>query len=137
MGVFRFCLLLPILLSGCTPAPMKNTVVTKADSPDGKSTAVLVDRYYYAARVPDEFFVIVIPSNQDANEAINARHIGNSSALVAIWASKIQLHWHGNDTLLVVCDSCGLKPIDISKKLDHIGSVKIIYQGFPAGIANS
>lgn len=137
MGALRFCLLLPILLLACTPAPMKNTVVTKADSPDGKSSAVLVDRYYHAARVPDEFFLIVIPSNQDANEAINARGIGDSSALVAIWASKVQLRWHGDDTLLVVCDSCGLKPVDISKKLDRIGTIKILYQGFPAGTANS
>jgi hypothetical protein len=137
VGALRFCLLLPILLLACTPVQMKNTVVAKADSPDGKSSAVLVDRYYHAARVPDEFFLIVIPSNQDTNEAINARGIGNSSALVAIWASKIQLRWHGNDTLLVVCDSCDLKPIDISKKVDRIGTIKIVYQGFPAGTANS
>jgi hypothetical protein len=116
---------------------MKNTVVMKTDSPDGKSSALLVDRSYQAARVPDEFFLIVIPSGQDANEAVNARHIGDSSALVAIWAGKVQLRWLSGDALLVVCDSCGLKPIDISKKLDHIGTIKIVYQGFPVGTANS
>lgn len=137
MRVLSFCFLLPIVLLGCTPAPMKNTVVTKANSPDGKLSAVLVDRYYHAARVPDEFFLIVIPTNRHASDAINARHIGDSSALVAIWASKIQLRWQRNDTVLVVCDSCGLKPIDISKKQDHIGTIKIVYQGFPAGIADS
>jgi hypothetical protein len=81
--------------------------------------------------------LIVIPSGQDANEAVNARHIGDSSALVAIWAGKVQLRWLSGDALLVVCDSCGLKPIDISKKLDHIGTIKIVYQGFPVGTANS
>jgi hypothetical protein len=135
MRVLSICLPLLVCLLGCKPAPMKNTVVVKAESPDRKSSAVLVDRYYQAARVPDEFFLIVIPSGQDANEAINTRHIGDSSALVAIWASKVQLRWQSADTLLVVCDSCGLKPIDISKKLDHVGSIKIVYQGFPAGTA--
>lgn len=116
---------------------MKNTVVMKTDSPDGKSSALLVDRHYQAARVPDEFFLVVIPSSQEANEAVNARHIGDLSALVAIWASNLQLRWLSGDTLLVVCDSCGLKPIDISKKVDRIGSVKIVYRGFPAGTADS
>ena len=137
MRIWSLFLLLLVVLLGCKPAPMKNTVVMKTDSPDGKSSALLVDRSYQAARVPDEFFLIVIPSGQDANEAVNARHIGDSSALVAIWAGKVQLRWLSGDALLVVCDSCGLKPINISKKLDHIGTIKIVYQGFPVGTANS
>jgi len=137
MGALRCCLVSIIALLGCAPAPMKNTVLTKADSPDGKSSALLVDRYYHAARVADEFFLIVIPSNQDADQAINARHIGDSSALVASWASKIRLRWQSKDVLLVICDSCGLKPINISKKLDHIGSTKIVYEGFPRHTAYS
>jgi hypothetical protein len=78
-----------------------------------------------------EFFLIVIPSSQNPEEAINARHLGDSSALVATRSDKVRLRWQSNDALLVICDSCGLEPIDIEKKLDHVGSIKIIYQGFP------
>lgn len=116
---------------------MKNTVVVRSESPDGKSSAILVDRYYQAARVSDEFFLIVVPSGQDADAAINVRQIGESSALVATLANKVQLRWQDNSTLLVVCDSCGLQAIDISKKLDHIGNTKIVYQGFPEHTAYS
>jgi hypothetical protein len=131
------CLFVFATLVGCKPAPMTNTVVTKAESPDGKSTAILVDRYIHAARVADGFFLVVIPSNQNANEMINARNIGDSSALVATWANKVQLRWQDKDTLLVICDSCGLQPIDISKKLDYIGATRIVYQGFPEHTAYS
>jgi hypothetical protein len=131
------CLLLLVFLVGCKPAPMTNTVIVKVQSPDGKSSAILVDRRYQTARMSDEFFLIVIPSSQDANEAVSARHIGDSSALVATWANKVELRWQSTDTLLVICDSCGLKPIDVSKKLDHLGSTKIVYQGFPEHTAYS
>lgn len=127
----RCCLFLLILLVGCRPAPTTNTVVARVQSPDGKTSAILVDRYYHIARVSDGFFLILVPRNQNASEAINARDIGNSSVLVATWASKVQLRWQSNDTLLVICNSCGLKPIDISKKSNNLGSVKIIYRGFP------
>lgn len=125
------------VLVGCKPAQMTNTVAAKASSPDGKSLALLVDRYYHAARISDEYFLIVIPASQNIDQAINPKDIGTSSALVATWASKVQFRWQGNSTLIVICDSCGLKAIDISKKLDHIGPVKIVYQGFPEHTAYS
>jgi len=131
------CLVALATLMSCKSAPMKNTVVVRSESPDGKSSAILVDRYYQAARVSDEFFLIVVPSGQDADAAINVRQIGESSALVATLANKVQLRWQDNSTLLVVCDSCGLQAIDISKKLDHIGNTKIVYQGFPEHTAYS
>lgn len=131
------CILLPVVLVGCKDAPTTNTIVAKAQSPNGKTSALLVDRYYHTARVSDGFFLILVPSSQSASEAINARNIGNSAVLIATWASKVQLQWKDNHTLLVVCNSCGLKAIDISRKLDHIGSTKIIYQGFPEHTAYS
>ena len=125
------CLVFSAVLLSCKPAPQTNTVVDKAQSPDSTLSAILVDRYYHAALSSDEFFVIVISNGQDVVEAINARDIGDPAPLVATRAEKVRLRWQSNDTLLVICDSCGLEAIDINKKLDHVGSVKIIYQGFP------
>ncbi len=136
MRIAYSSLFLLTALLGCKAAPMTNTVVAQAQSPDGRSSALLVDRHYAAARVPDEFFLIVILGTQSADEAMRAKHIGDSAALVATWASKVQLRWQGNDVLLVSCDACGLEAINIAKKQDHIGSTKITYQGFPAHIAN-
>jgi len=129
-------LFLLIALMGCKAAPTTNTVVAQAQSPDGKSSTLLVDRHYDAARVADEFFLIVIPGSQSADEAMAAKHIGDSAALVATWAGKVQLRWQSNDLLLVSCDSCGLEATNIAKKLDQVGPTKIVYQGFPAHIAN-
>lgn len=131
------CIFLPAVLIGCKAAPTTNTVVAKAQSPDGKTSALLVDRYYHTARVSDGFFLILVPSSQSATEAINARNIGGSAVLIATWASKVQLQWKDNHTLLVVCNSCGLKAIDISKKLDRLGPTTIVYQGFPVHTAYS
>lgn len=110
---------------------MTNTVVCRADSPHGGSSALLIERYYRAALSSNQFYLLVLPKGQDADKAINDKDIADSSALVATLAGKVQLRWQNDDTLLAICDSCGLEAIDISKKLDHIGSVKIVYQGFP------
>jgi hypothetical protein len=136
MRVAYSSLFLLMALVGCKTAPMTNTVVAQVQSPDGKSSALLADRRYDAARVPDEFFLIVIPESQSAERAVAAKHIGDSAALVATWASKVQLRWQSNDALLANCDACGLEAINIAKKLDHVGPTKITYQGFPAHIAN-
>lgn len=124
-------------LTGCKPAPMTNTIVAQAQSSDGRFKAILVERYLRVARVSNGFFLIVTPADQNPAEAINVRDLGGSSALVATRADKVKLRWQNNNTLLVVCDSCGLQAIDISKKLDHIGNTKIVYQGFPEHTAYS
>lgn len=137
MAVVCWCLALLGSMIGCKTSEMTNTVVGRVQSPDGKSSALLVDRYYHAARVSDEFFLIIIPSTENEEKAISARNIGDSAALVATWVRKVQLRWQNNDVLLVICDSCGLEAINIEKKLDHVGSTKIVYQGFPERISNS
>lgn len=126
-----FCLALVAAMTGCASAPATNTVVASARSPDGSHLALLVDRYYHAALTSDGFFLIVVAGDRSVDEAINARNIGDSAALVATWANKVKLHWLSDKTLLVICNSCGLKPIDIVKRADHAGSTKILYQGFP------
>jgi hypothetical protein len=128
---------LALVVMGCTPAPMTNTIVAKAQSPDGASIAVLVDRYIEAARVSDGWFLIVVPAGRSLTDAINARNIGESAALVATNAARLRLHWQDSETLVVVCNSCGLQAIDISKKLDRLGATKIVYQGFPEHTAYS
>lgn len=116
---------------GCKTAPMTNTVVCRADSPSGGSSALLVERYVHAALSSNQFYLLVLSKNQDISKAVNDKDIGDSSPLVATLAGKVQLLWQSDNRLLVICDSCGLKAIDISKKLDHIGSVNINYRGFP------
>jgi hypothetical protein len=136
MRVAYGSLLLLTAFIGCEAAPMTNTVVAQAQSPDGQSSALLVDRHYEAARLPDEFFLIVIPVSRSADAAIGAKDIGDSAALVATWASKVQVSWQRNDVLFVTCEACGLEAINIAKKLYNVGWTKIIYQGFPTRIAN-
>jgi hypothetical protein len=131
------CLIAVALLISCKRAEMANIVIARATSPDEKWSALLIDRYYHAALISDGFFLIVIRRGDNADAAVNARHIDDSSLLIATRASKVQLRWQGNDALLVICDSCGLEAIDIVKKLDHFGSIKIIYQGFPQHAADS
>jgi hypothetical protein len=128
---------LAVAFLGCKTAPMTNTIIVQAHSPDGQASALLVERYYHAALGSNGFYLLVLSEGQDARKVINDEDIRDSSALVATAAGKVQLRWQDKDTLLVVCDSCGLEAIDISKKLDHVGSIRIIYQGFPEHTAYS
>jgi hypothetical protein len=129
------CCLLLAFAMGCGAAPVTNTVVLRAKSPDGKATAILVDRAYHVARSSDEFFLIVVEFPGNADSAIAVRNIGGRAALVATYATKLQLNWENNSNLHVICKSCGLTPINIEKKLDRLGSIQIVYEGFPAGMA--
>jgi hypothetical protein len=126
-----------VILIGCEPAPATNTIVASVQSPDKRVSALLVDRSFEAARISDGFFLIVIPASHNVTDAINANDINETAVLIATGAGTVQLRWQDDNTLLVVCDSCGIKPVDISKKLDHIGTTRIVYRGFPAHTAYS
>jgi hypothetical protein len=116
---------------------MTNTIVSQADNPNGQSSAVLVERYYHAALNANQFYLLIIAKGQDPSKALNDKDIGDSSALIATKARGVALKWQDSGTLLVICASCGIKAIDVSKKLDHLGSARIIYQGFPEHTAYS
>jgi hypothetical protein len=115
---------------------MTSTVVVRKVSPNGANVALLIDRHYHAARVSDEFFITVISANADATSAVNSRHLGSSSVLVATLANNVQLEWQSENSLLVLCNSCGLEAVDIEKKTYRAGAVAVVYQGFPQHIAN-
>jgi hypothetical protein len=126
-----------MVLLGCKTAPMTNTIVSQAEIPNGQSSALIVERYYQAALNANQFYLLVLSKEQDPKKAIEDKSIGDLSALIATKASRIVLRWDGSETLLVICNSCGIQAIDVNKKLDHIGSTKIVYQGFPEHTAYS
>ena len=120
-----------VLLTGCFGGKVSSTIVQKAASPDGNSIALFIDRAYHIARASNEFVLIVVPHARDLDEAVADKAIGDSAAFVATYAGGVRLHWQGNDTLVVVCDSCGLRPLDIEKRLDRLGRLQIVYRGVP------
>lgn len=75
--------------------------------------------------------MIVIPANQNVEEAISVRRYWDSAPFVATRGNRVKIRWESNDSLLVICDSCGLETIDLVQKWDHVGPVKVFYQGFP------
>ena len=131
----RLAFLLLGLALACAAAPQTNSVVDKALSPDGRYLAVLVERYYHIARVSDEFFLMLMPAGQNVEDAISASNADLPAAFVATSAKGVRLLWKDDETLQVACESCGLQSIDIVKKLEHVGPIKIVYVGFPVGTA--
>jgi hypothetical protein len=122
---------------GCKTAPITNAIVSRADNPNGETSALLVQRYRRAALTSDGFYLLIVSKNQDVSKAINNEAIHNSSALVATSAKLVQLHWQDRGTLIISCASCGLQAVDITKKLNHVGPFRIIYEGFPKHTAYS
>ncbi len=121
----------------CEHVTTTNVVVAKAQSADGRSIALLVERHYKAARISDGFFLLIVAGDNDVDKAIQDADIASASVLIATSAANVHIRWESNELLVVECDSCGLKPIDISKKLDQLGSIRIIYRGFPDHTAYS
>jgi hypothetical protein len=119
------------MLVGCKPAPMTNTVVEQAKNPNGRSSAILVERYRHAALSANVFYVLILSTDEDLGKATNDEDIEKRSALVATKASKVTLRYETPSTLRIVCEACGLEAIDIMQKLDRLGDTTIVYQGFP------
>lgn len=46
--------------------------------------------------------------------------------------ASIGLYWQDNNTLIVTCVLSKLRPRDMQKRLDHLGSINVVYKGFPA-----
>ena len=121
-----------LLAGGCQHrAPMTNTILATASAPDGSSSAVLIRRYRHAALNNDLFYVVLIPTGADIQKVINDEDIGNSAVLVATSASRVKLQWKQDNALHVICDACGLEPIDIMKKRRQAGQNTVVYDGFP------
>ncbi len=133
---FLLCASAQALCSAGCKSPPTDTVIDKAVSADGRYVAVLSERDVHAALTANVFYLIVIPARQDFNETIRANDNWDKAPLIATWAKAVRLRWRDDRTLLVVCDSCGLRPIDIIAKRDRDGPVTILYQGFPEHTAS-
>jgi hypothetical protein len=104
---------------------MTNTVVDQSKNPNGRSSAILVERYRHAALSANVFYVLIVSDNEDVAKVANNEDIEKRSALVATKASKVRLRYDNPSTLLVTCDACGLEAIDIMQKLDRLGATSI------------
>ena len=135
--ITNFPILLLLLLPGCKTAPMTNTVICRAENLSGHSSALLVERYHHAALNANLFYILIVPDGQDPAQLINSKDIEDLSPFVATNARRVTLNWKNSNTLVVVCDSCGIEAVDISKKLERIGSSTLTYYGFPRHTAYS
>ena len=95
-GVLSFAV--AILLIGCKPAPMTNTVVDQSKNPNGRSSAILVERYRHAALSANVFYVLIVSDNEEVAKVANNEDIEKRSALVATKASTVRLRYDNPST---------------------------------------
>jgi hypothetical protein len=81
------------IIIGCKPsrAPMTNTVLEQGINPNGRSSAVLVERYRHSALNANIFYVLVLSKNEDLEKVSNDEESEKRSVLVATRASNAQL----------------------------------------------
>jgi type VI protein secretion system component VasK len=103
-------------LSGCNLC--KDEVLEKAASPDGKWVATIMTRDCGATT--SEYIAVNL---QDAKQK---RLDEENNVFVVKHLHPLHVFWQGNDSLAVDCGNCNLD--EAAKKLEKLGSVKVIYR---------
>jgi hypothetical protein len=103
-------------LSGCNLC--KDEVLDKASSPDGRWVATVLTRDC-GATTSEYIAVNVHEVKQKSldlkNDVFVIKHI-----------HRLNVSWQGNDSLTIDCGGCETKGAE--KKLERLGSVRVIYQ---------
>ena len=112
-----------------------SVVINAAWSPDSQTAAILMRHIWRAALNNDVYYVILAPGRQPWDVEAMFRSAQDSSVLDATRAESLKFRWQNDRELHVICAQCGLETIDVTRKLDHHGPVRIVYEGFPMGTA--
>ena len=134
LGVFfAMSFLGGLLATGCDSADY--TVVRNAKSPNGDLSALLVQRRGHDSLSSDVYYVILTNGKNATPNLSKATH--DKPILVATHGQDLGIQWSGSNALNIVCNGCGIRPIDIMDKRESADSVSITYIGFPNGAATS
>ena len=125
---------------GCGPdyawRPADVEVVRSAPAPGGARSALLVRHVARHALDSDTYKVVVAAGAPPADAAV-ARLADTAYVVHATAAGALALRWAGDTALTVVCAGCGLEAFDVMERRDRLGPVRVTYEGFPRGTADS
>ena len=117
-----------IVFVGCDSADY--TIVRNVVSPDNALSALLVQRRGHDALSSDVYYVLLVNSHQPMPSLPRAIH--DKPILVATHAHELVLKWSGPKRVDLICDSCGIKKIDVIEKNEKWDSVDVAYIGLPS-----
>jgi hypothetical protein len=114
---------------GCDSADY--TVMKNVNSPEGRVSALLVQRRGHDSLSSDVYYVILIDSNDKRPNLAKAFH--DKPIMVATHGQDLGIQWSGPHTLSITCADCGMRSIDIMEKKAIEDAVNVTYIGFPIG----
>ncbi len=100
-------------------------------------SALLVRHVSRAALSSDTYKVAVAAGRPPTAAAAVARLADTAFVLYATRAGTVELRWASDTALTVVCAGCGLEAVDVMERRDRLGPVRVAYEGFPRGTADS
>jgi hypothetical protein len=128
-GFVAISLLAGFLAIGCDSADY--TVIKNVRSPEGRVSALLVQRQGHDSLSSDVYYVILIDNRDKKPSLAKATH--DKPILVATHGWDLGIQWSDPHTLSITCAGCGMRPIDIIEKKAIEDTVNVTYMGFPNG----
>ncbi len=123
-------------VNGCAGEPRWDPadviVVQSAPSADGRHAALLVRHVHPEALSTDEYTVSVASGPAPRDSVAVARLADTASVARLTRAEAVRLRWLGDSLLAVSCAACGLEAVDVIRREDRAGAVRVRYEGFPA-----
>lgn len=117
-----------MIFVGCDSADY--TILKNVASPDNSFSAQLVRRRGHDSLSNDVYYVLLTKGDQPAPSLRRAIH--DNPVLVATRAQDVVLKWSGPHTVVLVCESCGIKKIDVIERKEKWNSISVAYVGFPS-----
>jgi hypothetical protein len=122
-----------VITCGCDSGTYK--VLRQVQSPDRRTTAFLVEHSQPGLSSDTYYLLLSGKANLETKELPRTCRDQLPLCLTRGW--NLTLRWTSPNELSVICDKCGIQPIDIMEKQANYKSIAITYDGFPKGTAKT
>ena len=139
-AIHKYCvsslLLIVFLLLGCRYGKRLDTVLLSVANPSHTlRTTVLRRQYLLDNGMEDASATTYVLLDKDTGTPsyVNGKEFSASQVVMRPSQSgPLKLEWMNDQKLKIICDQCGLALHSLGNHAEKLGSVQIIYEGFPA-----
>lgn len=118
------------ILNGCHKARRIDTITASVLNPAADYRATVLKENYVAALVSDVTIVYITSGPGQYKKAPQEDFPTSLVAVIMAQCGPLKLKWQDNRTLSVVCVHCGRELSDASRRVDAVGSIRVVYEGF-------
>jgi hypothetical protein len=131
----HFTLLFLLILIGCRGGTIRDSIDASVSNPGHTYRATAIKRHYLLDNGLEDASptTYVLLDKDMGSPSTNGRELDPRRVVMRpSQCGPLRLEWVNDELLKIVCDHCGLAMRSIGNHADKIGTVHVIYEGFPS-----